>query len=268
MEEDLIDLNLDDLEDDPIVRINEIGEDDDEFRLCLVGRVLTNSSIHFPSLRNVLSELRHPIKGVTITEIKAKRILFRLYNEVDLKRLMDEIPWFFNSHLIVFHKLLRGEDPLTVLLQHINFWVQVHNLPSRSMSEGMARQLGHGESFCPLRITLRSQVVEFGWDISLRVAPRRDLMNVSKWHREEQKEVVRSDLDLDETRRRRLIRSQEEEELNIMGGKSDEREVDRRFYRINKAHDAENRRGEIDTMHAMIIKDNGILEESLIDPVD
>ncbi|MBA0709295.1 hypothetical protein Golax_024333 [Gossypium laxum] len=32
---------------------------------------------------------------------------------------------------------------------------------------------GHGEGFCPIRLTLQSQEVQFGWDISLRATPRR-----------------------------------------------------------------------------------------------
>ncbi|KAH1114653.1 hypothetical protein J1N35_008031 [Gossypium stocksii] len=92
MEADLANLNLDDLEDDPIAgqKEDDVGEDD--FRFCLVGRVLTDSSVHFPSLRNVLSELWHPIEGVTILKIEEKQILFRFFNEIDLKRMLDGIP--------------------------------------------------------------------------------------------------------------------------------------------------------------------------------
>lgn len=49
MESDLANLNLDDLEDNPVAGQEEIDEGDEDFRLCLVSKVLTNSSIHFPS---------------------------------------------------------------------------------------------------------------------------------------------------------------------------------------------------------------------------
>ncbi|MFQ6623646.1 hypothetical protein Gotur_003348 [Gossypium turneri] len=44
-------------------------------------------------------------------EIEDKHILFRFYSKIDLKWVMDGMPWFFNRHLIVFHRLIRGEDP-------------------------------------------------------------------------------------------------------------------------------------------------------------
>ncbi|KAH1105950.1 hypothetical protein J1N35_009718 [Gossypium stocksii] len=45
-------------------------------------------------------------------------------------------------------------------------------------------RLGHGESFCPVRLTLRDQQVAFGWDLSLRAIPRRGGQAMSKWLRE------------------------------------------------------------------------------------
>ncbi|MBA0729681.1 hypothetical protein Golax_022852 [Gossypium laxum] len=82
-----------------------------EYGLCLVGQVLTDSIVNFPSLKNTLADLWHPLREVSIMEIEDKYILFRFYSKIDLKRVMDGMPWFFNRHLIVFHRLIRGEDP-------------------------------------------------------------------------------------------------------------------------------------------------------------
>ncbi|TYH05064.1 hypothetical protein ES288_A08G055500v1 [Gossypium darwinii] len=49
-----------------------------------------------------------------ITEMEDKRTLFRFYSEVDLKRVIDGMPWFFNRHLIIFHKVVKGKDLATV----------------------------------------------------------------------------------------------------------------------------------------------------------
>lgn len=77
---------------EPIRDQDEIKEIEDVFRLCLVGKALKNSIVHFPSLRIVLAELWHPIEGVTILELDDKRILFQFYNEVDLRRLIEGMP--------------------------------------------------------------------------------------------------------------------------------------------------------------------------------
>ncbi|MBA0579180.1 hypothetical protein Gorai_021443, partial [Gossypium raimondii] len=38
-----------------------------------MGRVLTGSVVHFPSMRNTLADLRHPLGGVTVTIVGEKR---------------------------------------------------------------------------------------------------------------------------------------------------------------------------------------------------
>lgn len=45
-------------------------------------------------------------------KIEEKRVLFRFYNEIDVKRVMDGMPPFFSRQLIVFHRLMKGEDPI------------------------------------------------------------------------------------------------------------------------------------------------------------
>ncbi|MBA0575111.1 hypothetical protein Golob_024152 [Gossypium lobatum] len=135
---ELANLNIIDEEEDPMVVLGENKADEELHDLCLVGRVLTDSVVNFPSLRNILADLWRPLRGVSITELENKRILFRFYSEIDLKRVLDGMPWFFNRHLIVFHKLAGDEDPNSIPLWHAAFWVQVHNLPKGVTSEGTA----------------------------------------------------------------------------------------------------------------------------------
>ncbi|MBA0676459.1 hypothetical protein Goari_017935, partial [Gossypium aridum] len=141
MEEELENLNIVDEEEQPIHNQEEEEENEDDFNLCLVGKVLTSSAVHFLLMRNILAELWHPMEGISITEIEEKRSMFRFFNKLDLKRVLDGIPWFFNRHLIIFHQLEKHEDSIQVPLVFSNFWVQIYNLPVGSMSKGMARQL-------------------------------------------------------------------------------------------------------------------------------
>ncbi|MBA0755351.1 hypothetical protein Gogos_022157 [Gossypium gossypioides] len=166
---DLANLNIIDEEEDPLVVVRDVMSADPEYGLCLVGRVLTDSIVNFPSLKNKLANLWHSLRGVSIMEIEDKHILFRFYSKIDLKRVMDSMPWFFNRHLIVFHRLIRGEDPSIDSL-----WTT---------------------SFCPVQLTLRDQQVDFGWDLSLRATPRREGQLMSKWLREES-ENERKPMDL------------------------------------------------------------------------
>ncbi|MBA0756367.1 hypothetical protein Gogos_022322 [Gossypium gossypioides] len=162
---ELTNLNIIDDEEDPMVVLGVNNDDEKSYDLCLVGRVLTDSVVNFPSLRNTLADLWHPLRGVSITELENKRILFRFYSEIDLK--------------------------------------QVHNLPIGVTSEGTARQLGDfGGKFMEYDSSLVTREgLEFGWDLSLRATPRRGGQTVSKWLREEPEKNKGNDMDIDGERR-------------------------------------------------------------------
>ncbi|KAK5835288.1 hypothetical protein PVK06_010976 [Gossypium arboreum] len=49
--EDLANLNIMDEEEDPLVVVGDDISADPKYRLCLVGRVLTDSVVNFPSLK-------------------------------------------------------------------------------------------------------------------------------------------------------------------------------------------------------------------------
>ncbi|MBA0576869.1 hypothetical protein Golob_025280, partial [Gossypium lobatum] len=115
---------------------------DQNLRLCLVGRCLTDSIVHFPSLRNTMADLWHPIRGICISDLGDRRILFQFFHEVDIQRVLVGTPWFFNNHLLLLHRIQPGENPSEVPLVFTEFWIQVHDLLPGLVSETMARQFG------------------------------------------------------------------------------------------------------------------------------
>ncbi|KAH1082970.1 hypothetical protein J1N35_022731 [Gossypium stocksii] len=65
MEEDLANLKL--LDEDEEAFQEEAAVVDRSYQFCLVGRCLTDSVVHFHSLRNTMADLWHPIGGICIT---------------------------------------------------------------------------------------------------------------------------------------------------------------------------------------------------------
>lgn len=49
----------------------------------------------------------------------------------------------FNNHLLILHKIMSGENPLSISLNFSEFWVQIHDLPLGLMTETMAFQFGN-----------------------------------------------------------------------------------------------------------------------------
>ncbi|MBA0808307.1 hypothetical protein Gohar_024058, partial [Gossypium harknessii] len=83
------------------------------------------------------------------------------------------------------HRIQPGESPSLVPLNLLEFWVQIHDLPSGLMTKSMAKQFGAflGQ-FIDYNTSVDPSKIVFGWDISLRAAVRRRNATVSKWLRE------------------------------------------------------------------------------------
>ncbi|MBA0735304.1 hypothetical protein Gogos_019165 [Gossypium gossypioides] len=141
MEADTVNMSLEDEEEESIPCERELNNDDEDRWICLVGRALIDCVIHFLPLKRTMADLWHPL-GVIITYLGGKRYLFRVFYEVDIKRVLDIMSWTFNRHLLIFHRLSIGEYPKQISLFYSYFWIQVHNLPYRVISEGLARKLG------------------------------------------------------------------------------------------------------------------------------
>ncbi|MBA0736818.1 hypothetical protein Gogos_010315 [Gossypium gossypioides] len=78
MEDELASLNLSNDEEDLLQNQEEIEEVEDKFKLCLVGRVLTESVVHFPSMRNTLAKLWHPLGGEDPLQVPLIFVEFRV----------------------------------------------------------------------------------------------------------------------------------------------------------------------------------------------
>ncbi|PPS10808.1 hypothetical protein GOBAR_AA09834 [Gossypium barbadense] len=137
MEEDLAKLNIIDEEEEAFIEEASVVER--SYQLCLVGRYLTDSVVHLPSMRNTMEDLWHPIGRICISDLRNKRFLFQFFHEVEMQRVLSGTPWFFNNHLLILHLIQDGEDPLEVPLQFTEFWIQVHDLPPGMMTTTMAK---------------------------------------------------------------------------------------------------------------------------------
>lgn len=69
---DLATLNILDEEEVPLVLLGDTDYVEYLYDLCLVGRILTDSVVHFPVLKNTLADLWHHLRGVSIMELEDK----------------------------------------------------------------------------------------------------------------------------------------------------------------------------------------------------
>uniref|UniRef100_A0A2C9VA48 CCHC-type domain-containing protein n=1 Tax=Manihot esculenta TaxID=3983 RepID=A0A2C9VA48_MANES len=143
MEANLQQLSLSDEEDEGLAVVPVADAPSFRYENCLVGMFLTFNRINFKSMREVFADIWHPLRGVEITELEAKRYLFHFFAVVDLERVLQGTPWLYNNHLLILHALMEGEDPLQVPLIFVDEWVQVHDLKIGFYMATIAINLGN-----------------------------------------------------------------------------------------------------------------------------
>ena len=68
---------------------------------------------------------------------------FSFFHEIDITRVLEEGPWKFDQHLLIFHRLEDNEQPTRVPLFLTMIWVHVRDLPLGFMSEKVGVSIGN-----------------------------------------------------------------------------------------------------------------------------
>ncbi|XVE79795.1 hypothetical protein DITRI_Ditri14bG0084400 [Diplodiscus trichospermus] len=111
-----------------------VGEDHQHqtsYELCLVRRFLTDKALNFNVMRDRITSIWCPVKGVNIKEVSLQLYIFQFFHTLDLKRVIEGRPWSYDNHLLVLHKLAPGEvsimPPLVFVEKEWGPWLRVPN---------------------------------------------------------------------------------------------------------------------------------------------
>ncbi|KAK2382050.1 hypothetical protein QL285_069606 [Trifolium repens] len=140
-------VNLENLslqEDEGFVFDVEEGEEEVvDFRWCLVGRYLGDRSIHVNSMKVTMADVWRPVKGVKIKEAITGLFLFQFAHALDMEAVLQGGPWAFNNQMLIMERVQLGVQIENIPLHHVDFWVQVHNLPTCLMAERVGKTLAN-----------------------------------------------------------------------------------------------------------------------------
>ncbi|PPD66869.1 hypothetical protein GOBAR_DD36249 [Gossypium barbadense] len=157
--------SLEDVEEKEAVKLKAlVSRTGESLENCLVGTFLTSSVINFSSIRATLAN-------------------------VDADRIKAGGPWNFNSHLLILQKLHDEDNPKTVPLNTVDFWVLIQDVPHGFSSKSVARQMGN---FIGQFIDYDCKAINLGYirvrvDVEKSLKPpfRRAAAPSSRWLREE-----------------------------------------------------------------------------------
>ncbi|XP_019166538.1 PREDICTED: uncharacterized protein LOC109162273 [Ipomoea nil] len=113
-----------------------------------VGRVVTNRPVKFSFFQDTMAAVWQPAMGLTMRQLQPQRFLIRFYHETDLNRIIEGGPWAYEQNLLIMQKLQPGEDPEATVLNHADFWIQIHSLPAGLRSVVVVSAIGSSEVLC------------------------------------------------------------------------------------------------------------------------
>lgn len=121
---------------------------EDLIDLCLLGSLLTNKPIKLIALKDRLAQLWQPGQGVAISKMEENKFLVQFFHAWNMERVYQGGPWLFKNYMMVLQKLKFMEEPLTILMNEAEIWVQIHQLLFGFMSEDVGILIGnHIEKF-------------------------------------------------------------------------------------------------------------------------
>lgn len=122
---------------------NDVPEDAEELRWCLIGRFMTDTSLHFMSMHNTFAAVWKPVKGMFFRDLGQNCYLFQFFHEKDVLRVESGGPWTFDRHLLLFRRLGVHEKPMVMPLFEFSIWLQVYDLPIGFRSEKVCATIGN-----------------------------------------------------------------------------------------------------------------------------
>ncbi|GAU35438.1 hypothetical protein TSUD_375280 [Trifolium subterraneum] len=123
-----------------------VGEDTDEqtdLNLCLVGLFVHDRPIQFNSMKACLADVWRPVKGMTVKEATQGLYLFKIFHPLDVEEVLKGRPWTFDNFTLIIDRLKIGVALQDIPLFHVNFWVQIHDVPIDMMLETVGKGLAN-----------------------------------------------------------------------------------------------------------------------------
>ena len=105
-------------------------------------KILTQRTIILDALRKNLKKLWKPNKGLQIFEIEEDLFLVEFGDGRDKKKVMETCPWSYEKQLILMQEFEGEMVPKEIKLQWVPFWVQIFNLPPKSMTREAEYEIG------------------------------------------------------------------------------------------------------------------------------
>lgn len=125
------------------IQLDDSQANTDEPGFYLVGRFLTDRPIRFHIMKSKMAEFWQPVCGVAVKQAGTNLYVFRFFHPRDMEKVLKKGPWSFDGYTLILGLLQQGQIPTSVALNHVPFWVQIHDVPVGGMTTTTGKQLGN-----------------------------------------------------------------------------------------------------------------------------
>ncbi|KAG8369002.1 hypothetical protein BUALT_Bualt15G0104900 [Buddleja alternifolia] len=108
------------------------------FDKVVVGHLLSGTRYNFAAFKETMLNAFKPSKRVDFEKMDNGRFFLNFERQFDLDRVMGGGPWCYDNDLLVLKLLQENDNPLSVPLLWVDFYVLAKGLPLSKLNEDMA----------------------------------------------------------------------------------------------------------------------------------
>lgn len=114
--------------------------------LCLyrlAAKFFTKRVVNTEAVARTFKPLWQPSGELKIRDIGGNLLLFEFEDSMDLERVLEFEPWSYDKSLVVFQCAIDVEFAPLLDFALINFWVQLHNIPTTRLTQEIGEAVGN-----------------------------------------------------------------------------------------------------------------------------
>ena len=111
-------------------------------KTLLASKFLTHRSVNREAVYRTFKPLWRTQKPFCIHDMYDNKLVFEFENEMDLERVLKLEPWTYDKHLVLFQRINDTTTISSLSFLECSFWVQIHNLPIKSMTPELGLSIG------------------------------------------------------------------------------------------------------------------------------
>ncbi|KAH7864775.1 hypothetical protein Vadar_033674 [Vaccinium darrowii] len=115
---------------------------EDECRTSLFGKIISQKPVNFSGLQTTMGLIWGNPKNFRVLEVGKGIYQFILPSEVDVIRILNGKPWFFNNHFLILERWNPKLQPSQYCFNYTPIWVQFWGLPIQFISTEVGLKLG------------------------------------------------------------------------------------------------------------------------------